>query len=543
MLSPSRPRLSSSGGDALFVTSLPDAPGIADDPTAFGMVCGEALPQPEDDGSWDDEWTLPLSVVEDSTLREAALEVGADETDALAGGVDAEIESVDFEPASLNTPGLDLAELEPDHAANPALSTSDDADPTVADPADGGGVMCARLSAIDLLAWQWEEQDPRFLRQALWFTARVAPEVRPQFLTALFSMVSHHPRATCAVIAMLSRLSPKLDEAGLRALAKAGARALERVPFPLRVSLISGLLRAGRLAMAQALVLHELGRCPAPECTHWLMGLLTALPPSERRLLDLDGLISRCLDRLGTVPTLYSLEPLFRTVDLRQLRDDGLRTTLLLAWTRALKPELLHVRHRERLFFLARLTDHPVLRARLMVMHDLAHMTLVGSDVGIPQLVLSMLPHFPQILDDLPEDEAAQVVTFLLRRLFRRLNEQDHEQIVETLCSLQRPAPFLTAYFVHLTHIGNAASAQVKVEHWSAVFSAWLQRHMSPYREAAEIHLQEVARDLDRTTQRELRSQLKRRFGSSSQFLKLSGDGETRSSWLKPWFRGSRVTH
>lgn len=401
------------------------------------------------------------------------------------------------------------------------------------------GIAIARRSIMDLLASLWDEQNPRFLKQVLWFAARVDESVRPRFLTAVFALVAHHPRATASIIATLSRLEPVLDETGMKQLVRGCARAQERLPFPMRVELLRGLVRAGRLKLAQGLVMHELSRGPAQETAQWLLALSRRLPRSVFKALELDALVTRCLDRLGTHPNLPALEPLLMVVDPRQLKDEALRERFLLTLTRALKPELLHVRHRERLFFLQRLTEQPALRARLRVLHDLAHMSIIGPDVGIPQLVLGMLPHFPEVLDGLPEEEVGLVVRFILRRLFRRLTEQDHELIVERLCSLKRPQPFIQAYFGHMESMARKVSGSAQLELWSEVFQAWLPRHMSQYREHAEPQLQAIVRGLDKEVRRELTQTLKRRFGKGQQLLSLEME-EEKQGWLRPWFRGQR---
>lgn len=447
---------------------------------------------------------------------------------------DASLES----PSAVSSNAFSSDEYPAEALSIPPRAVEADDEPLDAEDSQSG-IVLARRSIMDMLTGLWEEQNPRFLSQMLWFARRVHESVRPRFLSAVFALVSHHPRATAAVIASLSRLGPVLDETGQKQLVRACARAQERLPFQLRVSLLQGLLKAGRVRLAQGLVMHELSRGPAQECAHWLLAISRQLSPSVFRKLDLNRMVERCLERLGPSPSMAALEPLMMVVDPRRLKDEDVREIYLLTVTRALKPELLHVRHRERLFFLQRMTDLPALRARLMVLHDLAHMSLIGPDVGIPQMVLGMLPHFPQVLEQLPEEEVGLVVRFILRRLFRRLTEQDHELIVERLCSLTRPQPFIQAYFAHLESVGRKLAGTGQLELWSEVFQAWLPRHMSQYREHAEPQLQAIIKGLDKDVRRELTQILKRRFGKGQKLLSLELD-EEKQGWLRPWFRGQR---
>lgn len=400
-------------------------------------------------------------------------------------------------------------------------------------------VTCARVPVLEWLQQLWSDQDPRFLSRAMWCLFRVSDEQRPRFMSSLLQLVEGHARATCAVLAALASREPRLDDDELLQLTHVCGRSLLRISTPLKAELYTGLLRAGRLRFARQLAAAELRRAPARECGRWLVGLLEPLLPSHRVLLQPEVLLRICRERIPADIHPTALEPLVRSLDLRSLRDAELRDWLLSTWSLGMRPELLHVRHRERLYLLRRLTTEPALRARLTVQHDLAHMSLLGSDNGIPQLVLGMLPNFPQVLNLLPESDAETVIRFVLRRLFRRLTEQDHELIAEVLCSPQRPEPFFVAYFAYLQELSKRSSRAAQLELWSAVYGAWLQRHMSPLRRLSDVQLRDQLLALEKDVRRELLKSLKRQFGEGIASWKLE-EQEGRQSWLRPWLKGGK---
>lgn len=400
-------------------------------------------------------------------------------------------------------------------------------------------VTCARVPVLEWLQQLWTDQDPRFLSRAMWCLFRVGDEQRPRFMSSLLQLVEGHTRATCAVMAVLASRETRLDDDELLQLTHVCGRSLLRISSPMKAELYTGLLKAGRVRFARQLAAAELRRAPARESGRWLVGILEPLLPSHRALLQPEVLLRICRERMPADIHPTALEPLVRSLDLRSLRDPELRDWLLSTWSLGMRPELLHVRHRERLYLLQRLTSDPALRARLTVQHDLAHMSLLGSDNGIPQLVLGMLSNFPQVLNLLPEPDAEAVIRFVLRRLFRRLTEQDHELIAEVLCSPQRPEPFFQAYFGYLQELSKRSSRSVQLEIWSVVYGAWLQRHMSPLRRLADKHLREQLLGLEKDVRRELLKTLKRQFGEGIASWKLE-EQETRQSWLRPWLKGSK---
>lgn len=410
-------------------------------------------------------------------------------------------------------------------------------DPSVGVRSSGGqseGLPCLRESAFELVRTLWEARDPRFLSCAVRLVCRIRPEQRARLLQSLFRMVRPSPRAVAALVASFSRVYDQSEGELQQELVEAGARGLERTSFPMRSELFTGLLRAGRVSFAQALIEVELLRCPAAQCGHWLHGLLHPMPPSIQAALDRESLIALCLERILERPSAPALDPLFKVMDLRQMQPVSLREKLLETWSRSLLPEQIHVRHRERLYFVHVLAESPVLRARLLMQYDLAQMSLIQADAGLPQHVLGRLTHFPKVLKFLPEEEVTRVIAYVLRRLFRRLTEQDHERIADTLLHPDAAPAFMKAYKAHLLKLTEGMPSSAQLEIWGEFFGAWMARHMEERAEQIRAMLRELLDGFDPELRKALAKLLKRRFGYSFSSLVEETSWQ---SWLKPFFK------
>lgn len=396
------------------------------------------------------------------------------------------------------------------------------------------GLPCQRESAFEVVRTLWEDRDPRFLSCAVRLTCRIRPEQRSRLLQSLFRLVRPVPRAVAALVARFARAYEQGDPELQQELVESCARGLERTSFPMRSELFAGLLKAGRARFAQALIEVELQRCPPAQCGHWLHGLLVPLSPSLQARLDRESLLALCLERILERPSGPALDPLFKVMDLRDVQPASLREKLLDTWSRSLLPEQVHVRHRERLYFVHALAESPALRSRLLMQYDLAQMSLIQADAGLPQHVLGRLVHFPKVLKELPEEDAVRVIAYVLRRLFRRLTEQDHERIADTLLHPDAVKPFMKAYKAHLLKLTEGLTPPAQLEVWGEFFGAWMVRHMNERAELIRPMLKELLDGFEVDLRKALARLLKRRFGYSFSSLMEESSWQ---SWLKPFFK------
>jgi hypothetical protein len=423
--------------------------------------------------------------------------------------------------------------------APPLPETSDDA--TEIGPRLEAAALVRRFQRVlEQLRRSRDSGDGRLILLTEEAASLAAMPGQPERVTALLELARIDPWQVCLTVGNLARHAGTLEDSDLTALVRHCREILEVVPPDDREGLLEDLAHQGHHRFLRKELELELAACPVSEVAPRFAAGLRRLPPSARAQLDLDALVRLCLDRMGPDPLASWLDHLLQTVALRDLRDDALRETLADAYARALDPGDIEARHRDRLLYLSRYAIDPVIRARLEVRHDLARLAALPRDVGLPELVLEPLTRFPAPLTLLPEREAQAVIGFVLRRLVRRLSEEDHLRIGRTLCDPARPEPFFTAYQIHLKTITLRASTEVQLEVWGEFFSAWLSHRAGELGPVLRPFLRSVARGLEREVRAPLDKVLRRRFGDAFRALWREAEESESAGWRWRWPWSSR---